>query len=55
MPALLGAMLKGHPANPLDGQPTLPESSALAILKSLSPDPADRFLTAKEFAAALLG
>jgi serine/threonine protein kinase len=54
MPALLGAMLKGRPANPRERQPTLPDASVAAILKALSPAPADRYLTAKEFAAALL-
>jgi serine/threonine protein kinase len=55
MPALLGAMLKGRPANPRERQPTLPESSAAAIVKALSAGPEARFATAKEFAAALLG
>jgi serine/threonine protein kinase len=53
MPALLGAMLRGKPKNPRVLQPSLPESVAAAILKALSPAPEDRFLTAKEFAAAL--
>jgi serine/threonine protein kinase len=53
MPALLGAMLRGRPKDPREMQPTLPESVAAAILKALSPAPEDRFLTAKEFAAAL--
>ena len=54
MPALLGAMLKGRPRDPRDAQPTLPEAAAGAILRALAPDPEDRYLTAKEFAAALL-
>jgi hypothetical protein len=54
MPALLGAMLKGRPANPRDAQPTLPEPAAAAILKALAPDPEDRYLSAKEFGAAIL-
>src|SRR5260221_552087 len=54
MPALLGAMLRGRPANPRDAQPTLPEPAALAVLKALAPAPEDRYQTAKEFAAALL-
>ena len=53
MPALLGAMLRGRPKDPRTLQPTLPESVAAAILKALSPAPEDRFLTAKEFGAAL--
>jgi serine/threonine protein kinase len=54
MPALLGAMLRGRPANPREAQPTLPEPAALAILKALAPAPEDRYLTAKAFGAALL-
>jgi serine/threonine-protein kinase len=54
MPALLGAMLRGRPANPRAAQPTLPESALEAILKALAPAPEDRFPTAKELAAALL-
>ena len=55
MPALLGAMLKGSPANPGERQPTLPDVASAALLRALSPSPFDRFATAKEFAAALLG
>lgn len=54
MPALLGAMLRGRPVSPRAAQPTLPEPALEAILKALAPAPEDRFLTAKEFAAALL-
>jgi serine/threonine protein kinase len=54
MPALLGSMLKGRPRNPREAQPTLPEGSAAAILKALASAPEDRYLTAKEFAAAVL-
>ena len=54
MPALLGAMLKGRPANPRNAQPTLPGAAADAILKALAPAPEDRYLTAKELASALL-
>jgi serine/threonine protein kinase len=54
MPALLGAMLRGRPANPENRQPTLPPGVAAAILKALSPEPDDRFSTAREFGAALL-
>jgi len=54
MPALLGSMLKGRTNDPREAQPTLPEASAVAILRALCPAPEDRYLTAKEFAAALL-
>jgi serine/threonine protein kinase len=54
MPALLGSMLKGRPRDPREGQPSLPEAAAAAILKALAPAPEDRYLSAKEFAAALL-
>jgi serine/threonine protein kinase len=54
MPALLGSMLKSRPRDPRELQPTLPEASAAAILKALASDPEDRYLSAKEFAAALL-
>jgi eukaryotic-like serine/threonine-protein kinase len=54
MPALLGAMLRGRPADPRGAQPTLPEAAAAAILKALSPAPEDRYLTAKAFAAAVM-
>jgi serine/threonine-protein kinase len=53
MPALLGAMLRGRPKDPREIQPTLPESAADAIHKALAPVPEDRFLTAKELAAAI--
>jgi serine/threonine-protein kinase len=55
MPALLGAMLRGRPADPREKQPTLPQTTAGAILKALAPEPADRFETAKAFGAALAG
>jgi serine/threonine-protein kinase len=54
MPALLGAMLRGRPADPRVAQPTLPEAAAAAILKALSPAPEDRCQTAKAFAASVL-
>jgi serine/threonine protein kinase len=54
MPALVGAMLRRLPKDPRDAQATLPEASAAAILKALSPAPEDRFLSAKDFAAAVL-
>jgi serine/threonine protein kinase len=53
MPALLGTMLRGRPANPRTIQPTLPDAAAAAILKALAPEPADRFDDVKAFAAAL--
>ena len=53
MPDLLGAMLRGAPADPGSLQPSLPASTAAAILKALRPAPGDRFATAKQFAAAL--
>ena len=55
MPALLGAMLKGRVTDPRSLQPTLPDGAASAIVKALAPEPADRYASAKEFAAALLG
>jgi serine/threonine protein kinase len=53
MPALLGAMLRGRPADPRALQPTLPPPAAAAILKALSPEPADRFPSAGDCAGAL--
>jgi serine/threonine protein kinase len=53
MPALLGAMLRGRPADPRSLQPTLPGPATAAILKALDPVPADRFETVKDFATAL--
>jgi eukaryotic-like serine/threonine-protein kinase len=55
MPALLGAMLRGQPPDPKDRQPTLPATAAAAIVRALSPDPDARFVSAREFATALLG
>lgn len=55
MPALLGAMLKGRVRDPRALQPTLPEAAASAIVKALAPEPADRYLSAKEFGSALFG
>lgn len=54
MPALLGAMLRGCPANPRGIQPTLPDAAGAAILKALAPQPADRFEDVRAFAAALV-
>jgi serine/threonine protein kinase len=53
MPQLLGAMLRGTPADPRIGQPSLPESAAAAILRAIKPAPGDRFESAKSFGAAL--
>ncbi len=53
MPELLGAMLRGAPADPGTLQPSLPATTAAAILEALKPAPGDRFGSAKEFAAAL--
>jgi hypothetical protein len=47
-------MLKGRPANPRGAQPTLPETTAAAMVQALAPDPDARYLTAKEFGAAVL-
>jgi serine/threonine protein kinase len=52
MPALLGTMLAGHPADPRSAQPTLPDAAAESILRALRPVPEDRFQTADEFGAA---
>jgi serine/threonine-protein kinase len=53
MPALLGAMLKGTPVAPAVKQPTLPAAAGAALLRALSPEPAARFASAREFASAL--
>ena len=55
MPELLGAMLGGIVKDPRLAQPTLPERSAAALLRALRPRPDDRFGSAKELGAALLG
>jgi serine/threonine protein kinase len=55
MPVLLGAMLRGRPADPRALQPTLPSNAAAAILQALAPAPDDRYQTAGDFAAALVG
>src|SRR5215471_8564427 len=54
MPALLGAMLQGRPADPRTLQPSLPDGAAAAILKALEPQPWGRFQTVKDLAAVLL-
>ena len=53
MPELLGRMLAGAPADPRAAAPGLPEPTAAAILRALSPAPAQRFASVREFAAAL--
>jgi serine/threonine-protein kinase len=53
MPALLGAMLRGQPADPRALQPTLPEAAASAIRAALAPSPDARPQTARAFGAAL--
>lgn len=53
MPELLGAMLRGAPADPRTQQPSLPEATAAAFLVALKPAPGDRFASAKDFAAAV--
>jgi serine/threonine protein kinase len=55
MPELLGAMLSGNVEDPLTRQPTLPASAAAAIVQALRPAPEERFGSAEEFGAALLG
>jgi len=53
MPALLGAMLRGRPADPRERQPTLPDDAAKGMLAALSPSPEARPKTAREFGAAI--
>ena len=53
MPELLGRMLAGTPRPPREVQPDLPAAAADAILRALSPRPADRFATVADFAKAL--
>jgi serine/threonine protein kinase len=54
LPALLGAMLRGRPRDPRELQATLPDGAAQAIVAALSPDPADRYPSARALAAAML-
>ncbi len=54
MPELLGAMLRGAPADPRGLQPAMPAPAGAALLKALSPVPEQRFATAKDFGAAVL-
>ena len=53
MPALLGAMLRGQPADPRQRQPTLPDAAAAAILGALAPSPDARPQSARDFANAI--
>jgi serine/threonine protein kinase len=53
MPQLLGAMLRGGPADPRTLQPTLPEAAAAALLVALRAAPEDRQASARAFGAAL--
>ena len=53
MPALLGAMLRGRPADPRERQPTLPEPAAAAIRAALSASPEARPQTARDFGVAM--
>jgi eukaryotic-like serine/threonine-protein kinase len=54
MPELLGAMLRGQPADPTVRQPTLPNASSAAILRALRPTQDQRYATAVEFGRELL-
>jgi serine/threonine protein kinase len=53
MPALLGAMLRGRPADPRERQASLPEAAAQGILAALSPSPDARPRTARDLGAAI--
>jgi serine/threonine protein kinase len=53
MPALLGAMLRGRPADPRERQPSLPDGAAQGILGALSPSPDARPRSARDFGAAI--
>jgi serine/threonine protein kinase len=53
MPALLGSMLRGSPADPRERQPTLPASAAAAIVRALAPDPKARQQSVKELGESL--
>ena len=54
MQDLLGHMLAGTPADPRVSHPELPEQVSAAVLKALSPAPADRFATVAELAKQLI-
>jgi len=52
LPQLMGKMLAGATRDPRELQPSLPPAAAVAILKSLSSSPEQRFSSAREFLAA---
>jgi hypothetical protein len=52
-PTLLGAMLKGRPADPREWQPGLPEQAAAAIMQALASEPTARPATAADLITAL--
>ena len=54
MQKLLGAMLRGA-VDPRPIQAALTNGASTAVLRALQPEPVDRFATAPEFGAALLG
>jgi serine/threonine protein kinase len=53
MPELLGAMLRGTPADPRTIQAAIPDAAAAALLRALNPVPESRFATAKELGTAM--
>jgi serine/threonine-protein kinase len=53
MPELLGAMLRGAPADPRTIAPAVPPSAASALVQALRAAPEQRFATARSFGAAL--
>jgi serine/threonine-protein kinase len=55
MPALLGSMLRGQPADPRQRQPTMPAPAAAAIRAALAASPEARPQTARAFADAIAG
>jgi serine/threonine-protein kinase len=55
MPALLGSMLRGQPADPRERQPTMPAPAAAAIRAALAAAPEARPQTARAFADAIAG
>ena len=53
MQGLLGAMLRGAPADPATLQPTLPRAAAAALRQALRPSPEERQPTARAFGEAV--
>jgi serine/threonine-protein kinase len=53
MPELLGAMLRGCPADPRTLQATLPQPAADALMRAVRPSPDERFESARAFGDAL--